>query len=297
MPQLRSFCLAATHGNFTAAAEELNLSVSAVWQQVRSLEELLGTSLLRRRGRAVELTADGRLLLEIVQPHLGGLDSLASLFEARRQEQPAQVSVASTDYLFSYNLPAAVQQFHADQPAVRLRFRSAKPDEVLQLVERGEVELGIAPYDRDEPRNSALDYHDLFERQFTVLCAIHHPLARKRQLRPEDLVAHPMILPPRGSNSLRMVERILQRHQLIDRVNVMMESRSIGVVCHYAALGLGISLAYVGPEICRNLPGLKLRVFDTTLPTLPVALVLRRGHHLTPAARAFRDTVSRLLGG
>jgi DNA-binding transcriptional LysR family regulator len=295
LPQLRSFCLAANHGNFTTAAEELNLSVSAVWQQVRSLEELLGASLLRRRGRAVELTADGRLLLEIVQPHLGGLDSLATLFEARRQEQPAQVSVAATDYLFSYNLPAAVQQFHAEQPAVRLRFRSALPDEVLQLVEKGDVELGIAPYDRDEPRVSALDYHDLFERQFTVLCAADHPLARKRQLRPDDLAAYPLILPPRGSNSLRMVERVLQRHQLSERIHVMMESRSIGVVCHYAALGLGISLAYVGPEISKNLPGLKLRVFDATLPTLPVALVVRKGHHLTDAARAFRDTAARLL--
>ena len=58
LPQLRSFCAAATEGNFTAAAESMNLSVSAVWQQVRTLEQQLGATLLRRHGRSVELTAE-----------------------------------------------------------------------------------------------------------------------------------------------------------------------------------------------------------------------------------------------
>ena len=78
LPQLRSFCLAATEGNFTAAAAVLGVSVSAVWQQVRALERELGAALFRRQGRTVELTSSGRLLLELARPHVSGLDSLAS---------------------------------------------------------------------------------------------------------------------------------------------------------------------------------------------------------------------------
>src|SRR5438105_2107771 len=88
LPQLRGFCLAATEGNFTAAAAVLGLSVSAVWQQVRALERELGVTLLRRQGRSVELTPSGRLLLELAQPHVSGIDSLARLFEARQAELP-----------------------------------------------------------------------------------------------------------------------------------------------------------------------------------------------------------------
>src|SRR5947209_8833707 len=84
LAQLRSFCLAATEGNFTAAAKALDLSASTVWQQVRALERVLQAKLLRRRGRAVELTDEGRLLVELVQPHVSGLDSLRRFFEARR---------------------------------------------------------------------------------------------------------------------------------------------------------------------------------------------------------------------
>lgn len=83
-PQLRSFCLVATQGSFSAAAEVLQVSVAAVWEQVRALERKLGAELLHRHGRHVELTEEGSLLLDLVQPYLSGLDSLERLFELRR---------------------------------------------------------------------------------------------------------------------------------------------------------------------------------------------------------------------
>src|SRR4051812_46486755 len=92
LAQLRSFCLAAIHGNFSAAAKTLGLSKPAVWQQVRALERELKVTLLRRRGRAVETTAEGRLLLELVQPHVSGLDSLMRLFETRRAQMQQRLT-------------------------------------------------------------------------------------------------------------------------------------------------------------------------------------------------------------
>jgi len=185
LPQLRSFCLAAVHGNFTIAAEALNLSVSAVWQQVRALERQLGVSLPRRRGRAVELTPEGRLLLELVQPHLGGLDSLGRLFDQRRQDLPQHVTVAATEYLLSYNLPRTVEEFTAAHASVRLNLRADTPHAVIRSVEQGEADAGVVPYDRDEPRSPALEYRDLFDRKFTLLTSTSHPLARKKRLCPD----------------------------------------------------------------------------------------------------------------
>jgi DNA-binding transcriptional LysR family regulator len=295
VPQLRSFCLAAAEGNFTTAAERLGLSVSAVWQQVRALERQVGVTLLRRRGRLVELTNEGRLLLELLQPHLHGLDSLGRMFDAQRKGLPQQVTVAATEYLLTYNLPPSVEQFTAAYPAVRLNLRSDLPSVVMRWVEEGEADLGIMPYDRDEPRSSMLEYQDLFEREFMLLTSASHPLARKKRVQPADLLDYPMILPPHGSHSQRTLERLLQRHDLAGRVQVLMESRTIGVVCHYAALGLGISMLYVGPEICRFVPNLRQRVIDSSLPTLPVAMVMRKGVHVTEPLASFRRTISELL--
>jgi DNA-binding transcriptional LysR family regulator len=92
-----------------------------------------------------------------------------------------------------------------------------------------------------------------------------------------------------------MLERLLQRHGLAERTHVLMESRTVGVVCHYAALGLGIALLYVGSEICPFLPDLRLRPFDPQIETLPVAVLVRKGTRPTEHAAHFRDTACRLL--
>src|SRR5207237_10112846 len=113
LPQLRSFCLAATEGNFTTAAKALGLSASTVWQQVRALERELKAKLLRRQGRLIELTDEGRLLLAMVQPHVSGLDSLRRLFEARREGIRQELVVASGAHLFASHLPKALQQSRA----------------------------------------------------------------------------------------------------------------------------------------------------------------------------------------
>jgi DNA-binding transcriptional LysR family regulator len=295
LPQLRSFSMAAAEGNFTTAAVRLGLSVSAVWQQVRALERQVGATLLRRRGRLVELTREGRLLLDLLQPHLHGLESLAQMFDAQRGEVPQSVTVAATEYLLTYDLPPSVEQFTSAFPKSRLNLRSDLPRVVMQWVEEGEADLGILPYDRDEPRSSMLDYQDLFEREFMLATSATHALARKRRVQPSDLLDHPIILPPRGSHSHRVLERLLQRHGIADRVHVLMESRAVGVVCHYAALGLGISLLYVGSEICRFIPNLRLRPFDAGVPRLPVAMVMRKGIHVTESVAHFRDTVRERL--
>src|SRR5262249_55111759 len=116
LPQLRSFCLAATERNFTTAAKLLGVSAPTVWQQVRALERRLRTTLLRRQGRNVELTPDGRLLLELVHPHVSGLDSLEALFAARQAEMPRQLTVAAIPYLTSSHLLGPVREFSAAHP-------------------------------------------------------------------------------------------------------------------------------------------------------------------------------------
>src|SRR5438876_7402943 len=120
LAQLRSFCLAATEGNFTLAAKALGLSASTVWQQVGALERELKAKLMRRRGRAVELTDEGRLLLETIQPHVSGLDSLRRFFEAHREGIRQELVVASGAYLFANHLPRPIQQFRAERPAIQL---------------------------------------------------------------------------------------------------------------------------------------------------------------------------------
>ena len=125
---LRTFEAVARNLSFTRAADELALTQSAVSHQMRTLEEHLGASLFGRLHRGIELTNDGRVLLDGVR---AGLDSVLLASErVRSQRRVGVLTVAA---------PAAFATWWL---VPRLgRFASLHPD----------IEVRIAAMDRREP--------------------------------------------------------------------------------------------------------------------------------------------------
>lgn len=297
LPQLRSFCVAATEGNFTVAAKTLGLSAPTVWQQVRALERQLKTTLLRRRGRAIELTAEGQVLLDLVQPHVSGLDSLEKLFAARQALIPKQLTVAAIPYLTSVHLLEPVREYSVAQPDVRLQLQvRVWFEEVARLVEQGQADLGVLFYDREAPRSPHLEYERLIDLQFALLTPPDHPLARKRSLTPHDLVAYPLIVPPEGAFARRTLDQLLQRHNLAGQAHVVMETPLLDIIRKYVAAGLGIALLHVTPET-EPLPSVRVRAIESEHDAISVAAVTRKGAHLPEHAGAFLNMLRRHLGG
>ncbi len=98
LPNLFAFFLAAQHGNFTGAAEELGLTQSSVSQRIKGLEVDLGILLFRRGHRGVTLTNEGLRLLKVVEPAMKQMqNSVAALLE-RKQKPRVRISA---DFAFS----------------------------------------------------------------------------------------------------------------------------------------------------------------------------------------------------
>ncbi|MBL8798926.1 MAG: LysR family transcriptional regulator [Planctomycetia bacterium] len=295
LPQLRSFCTVAAQGSFSAAAKVLGLSKPTVWQQVRALERELKVTLVKQGERGIELTAEGQLLLKLIQPHVSGLDSLVRLFETQRAELQQTLTIVSTPYLISHHLPAVIEDYAVRHPSVRLHLRTdAWTDHVVGLIDQRHADLGIAPYLRDETRQPTLEYVDLFDLQFTLLTARHHPLSRKRRVTPEDLVQFPII--KASSYNQRALEALLRRHNLLERMHVVMETGSTDIILKYVALGIGVAVLYMGGKEEPPPSGVHARPFDTdeTAP-LTVAMMVRKGAYLAEHVQDFCQTVRRLL--
>jgi len=113
---LQAFQLAARGLSFTAAAKQLDISQSAVSQQVRHLEQQLGVSLFRRVYRGVELTDQGQQLYGAVES--GFSDIAACLDQLRRQQQRPRLRVA-TDFAFAaYWLMPRLADFRQQHPDI-----------------------------------------------------------------------------------------------------------------------------------------------------------------------------------
>lgn len=138
---LRSFEASARHLSFTAAAQELGLTQSAISQQVRSLEFRLGVQLFLRKPRGLALTDDGRLLLPQVGASLDQLAAAISGFETGSQSGLLTVaaSVSVTRWLIAPHL----HSFLAQHTGLRMRLiGTIWPDEFSASLADVEVRFG-----------------------------------------------------------------------------------------------------------------------------------------------------------
>lgn len=134
----RAFEAAARSLSFTAAAEEIGMTQSAVSQHVKSLENRLGVALFIRRARGLMLTDDGRRLIPQVTSALETLAAAARTFETG----PAQnlLTVATSVSVAQWIIAPRLADFTAHHPDVRLRFLSTIwPDDFHTI--RADVEI------------------------------------------------------------------------------------------------------------------------------------------------------------
>ncbi len=131
---LRVFDAAARHLSFTRAADELAVTPAAVGQQIRALEDHLGTVLFRRTSRGLEMTAEGA----------AGLDPLREGFlKFEESVQAMQAGQASDRFTI-----AAPREFYAQWLAPRLAaYRTAHPGTRFQLIENEHADFAEANLD------------------------------------------------------------------------------------------------------------------------------------------------------
>jgi LysR family transcriptional regulator, glycine cleavage system transcriptional activator len=120
---LRVFEAVATHLNFSAAAEALNVTPAAVSQQIKSLESYVQVALFRRNGRRVEITEEGIELLPAVRAGLDRLESAVHLIKQRGRSGPLQITLL-TSFLQIWLVPR-IRSFRRKHPDIELRFHTS----------------------------------------------------------------------------------------------------------------------------------------------------------------------------
>lgn len=192
---LRAFEAAGRHLSFKKAAEELFVTPAAVSQQVKLLEEYLGTPLFRRLTRALELTVPGAAMLPRVSE---GLDCFVSaLAAARRTEARGRIAVwAPPNFVTRWLLPR-LTSFTTSYPQFDLRITAT-----LRAIDKPEREPHAEPGRHDAEAQLAVRYGTgdyaglvdlLFRPSYVPVCS-PKLLARGNGLRkPSDLRFHTLI--------------------------------------------------------------------------------------------------------
>ena len=190
----------AARGSFSAAADALAYTQSAVSQQIAALEREAGTTLVERNARGVRLTDAGRALVEHADAILARLSDAEAELEAIAGLRGGRLRLAAFPSAGASIMPEAIARFRERHPAVELTLEPAEPGPALSRLRGGEVDiaLDITVSFRALAEDGIERLHLLDDPMYVALPK-SHPLARKRGLKLEELADENWILGTTGS--------------------------------------------------------------------------------------------------
>ncbi len=151
---LRSLLAIDALGGMTAAAEQLNLTQSAVSMQIKRLEEALGLRLFVREGRRVTPTAAGTQLIEQAQRMLVIHDTVVDRLTTPRFE--GEITLGVPHDIVHPHIPAVLRQFSARYPRMQVRMTVKNTLELLREMRAGELDLVLTTEERPGPEGRVL---------------------------------------------------------------------------------------------------------------------------------------------
>ncbi len=294
LQQLRSLCETARQGSFIAAARALDLSQPTVWKQVHALEREFGVKLVNPHGRGCNLTAAGKLFVEMIGPAVEALASARERFRAALADEGEQLTVAVTPRMLLDEMAACVHEFHKQAPKTRFTFMELSDELVAGAVLENRADFGFTPTPLTREQMGILSVEPAYLLEVRLIAPKNHPLARRRLVRPKDLAPYPILnRPPAGASHYSRLVLELQSSQrgTGDRVHVGFASS----IRRFVKLGYGIGLMFTSPSAPPD-PDLHERSMQRYFEEITVGLIRRRGGYIPPAGEEFIRLIRQELG-
>jgi DNA-binding transcriptional LysR family regulator len=291
--RLRVLKEVAHRGSFSAAAEALSYTQSAVSQQIAALEAEAGMTLLERRPRGVGLTAAGQMLMGHAEGVLAGLDAAEAALGAIAGLRGGRLRMASFPTAGATLMPLAIATFRELHPGVELTLAEGEPEQIAPRLRAGELDLALLfEFDEPEPegagesRNGSsqgLTRVELLQDPLCLAMPREHRLARRRRLRLEDLRKEAWVQTSRESPCARHVVR--RCHAAGFEPRVSFESDDYQTVQGLVAAGVGVALI---PELALSVvrEDIVIRTLSPQPPSRRVIAATAAGARLIPAAPA-----------
>ena len=236
--QLRYFLTVAEELSFTRAAKRLNISQPPLSQQIQQLEQSLGTKLLNRTSRRVEVTAAGQELQSQARAILAQTEQARQQVRFIGAGRTGKIDIGATGAILRGGLAELLAEYRRHVPDVRTTIHEQAP--ALQLKAVLEYRTDVS-FNRSVPPQQELASVLAWREEVVVMLPKGHRLARLRrvplaQLRGDEHV----MLHPDSSEFARYVRQCCVDAGFLPRVSQqVVDSQSISSLI---ASGFGVSL-------------------------------------------------------
>ena len=286
----------AQRGSFSAAAEALSFTQSAVSQQIAALEREAGTMLVERSVRGVRLTDAGRALVRHTDAILGRLAEAEAELEAIAGLRGGRVRMAAFESAGATLMPLAIAIFRERHPAVDLTLSLAEPGESLPKLKSGELELALSFEAKGVPAfaDDGIERTYLIDDPLYLALATDHPLAHKRNLRLADLPAEAWIGGSPGCACNAMLLSACSGAGYEPRI--VFESDDYAAIQGFVAAGVGVALiAELALTTIRD--DVVIRSLGREMPLRRIYAATLAGGYRSPATTAMLDILVSAAAG
>ena len=196
LAQLHGLVEIARTGTIGHAAEQLFISQPALTARLNALEAELGCELVTRGRGGSRLTEAGRALLPYAERAIAAIDEGAQRARALAGGRTGAITIGAAPAVSTYVLPAVLRLLRDTHPDAHLSVRSGHSEELLELVLRGEVEIGIT-----RPlRHPEITITPVYEDALVLVAHRGHPFTRVPHIRMRDLAGEQLVTFDRASS-------------------------------------------------------------------------------------------------
>jgi DNA-binding transcriptional LysR family regulator len=236
LAQIEGFIEIARLGNMRRAAYALSISQPALTARLQALEEELGAALFRRTHKGMILTPAGRAFLPHADRAVDAIRSGRSLVRELEYGVIGELALAVAPAVSAYVLPEILGRFTERHPDVRLRVRTGHSEEILDLVARDEVGLGIVR----EIRDARVRSRPLYEDELVLIARPDHPFAMAGRIDVSEIKHAQLILFDRTSSYYDLTNALFRAAGVIPRG--ITEVDNIEAAKRMVERGLGVAL-------------------------------------------------------
>ena len=274
-------------GSIRKAAEQLNITSTALNRRVLALEEELGMPIFERLPNGVRLNVAGELLIQHIRQSMADMSKVLSQISDLSGVRRGHVQIAGGSEVIGAFLPSRIALYRQEHRGVSFEILRRAPENALKALAAFDADLALT-----FGAVSLGEFQTLASVELDLVITMHpdHPLASQDEIRLAQCQDYPVIMPAEGSGLKDIIYTAQQRHGI--KLNTAVTSESYEFMSHYSQYEDAISFL-LPLESSKNTPHV------TSLIQKPVAkrdrmggylhLVQLKGRVLSVAAAKFAD--------
>jgi DNA-binding transcriptional LysR family regulator len=237
--RIMSFLALAKTKNFTRAGELLNLTQPAVSQHIKFLEDYYNVKLIEKKGRFIELTDEGKLMLSYGKEIKNMYDNMEKELKSKA-ENAKTYNVGASLTIGGYILPVILSNHKQTYNNIDIKLQVHNTEEILNSLLDRKIDLALVEglFDKEK-----FEYKFFKEDELVLAVASKSRLAYEKEVYLEDVLCGNLIMREKGSGTRAVFEqKLIELGYNLNDFNPYMELGSIQAIISLVELDMGYTI-------------------------------------------------------